>query len=160
MPFGARRIGERAEQIENRANPQFARIGADIFHRRMVVGREHKADANFVNTARNRFGRKIQMHAERFQNVRRTAFGRNGAIAVFGDFRARRRRDERRRRRDIEGSQTRCGRIAASSAGVNERLDCALTGITRARMRARESGDFVGAFAARAQCAQERRDLQ
>jgi hypothetical protein len=43
------RVGQRAEDIENRPHAQFAAHRRGVFHRAVVVGREHEADAGFGN---------------------------------------------------------------------------------------------------------------
>ncbi len=122
----------------------------------MVRLREHEADADFINAARDLRRVAAQMDTQRFKHIRRTALRTHGAIAVLGHHRARARRDESRRRRNVEGGDAVPGRITAGAAGVNQ-----VFALRRdARARAREAGDFLDGFAARPQRAQQRRDLQ
>src|SRR5262249_58122904 len=69
LPFDPGRIGQRAEQIEYRAGAELDPGWSDILHRWMVGGREHEADAGLADAAADRFGRQLDLDAERAENV-------------------------------------------------------------------------------------------
>ena len=51
LPLDAGRVGERPEQIEDRARAELDARRADMLHRRMMRGREHEADAGLRDAA-------------------------------------------------------------------------------------------------------------
>ena len=52
----AGRVGQRAQDVEDGAHAELFADGRDVFHGRVVVGREHEADADLLNTAGNGVG--------------------------------------------------------------------------------------------------------
>ncbi len=84
--------------------------------RRCVCGLcKQKPDSHFTNGYPYAGARKIHPHTECFQHVGRPAAGTRRAVAVLRHTRAGRRRDNRRRRRNIERIET----IAAGPAGID-----------------------------------------
>ena len=52
----AGRVGQRAQDVEDGAHAQLFTDGRDVFHGRVMVGREHEADADLFDTACNGVG--------------------------------------------------------------------------------------------------------
>ena len=94
----AGRVGERPEQIEDRAHADLAPRRGDVAHRRMKALREQEADADLVEARGHLLGRQIDADAERLQNVGAADRAGHGAVAVLGDRHARRRRRRTRPR--------------------------------------------------------------
>ena len=69
LPLHPGRIGEWAEQIEDRSRGELGPGRADILHRGMMGWREHEADPGFLDTAADLLGLQIDLHAERSQYV-------------------------------------------------------------------------------------------
>ena len=112
----ARRIGERAEEVEHRARAELDPRRADMPHRGMVGRREHEADARPRGCSRAIFsGAEVDLHAERREHVRRAGFRRERAVAVLGDRHARAGDDEGGAGRDVVGA----GRVAAGADDVD-----------------------------------------
>ena len=155
LPRRARRVGERAQDVEHGSDADFAAGRGGEAHGGMKALREHEAEADFIEASRHRFGRKGDFHAERFENVRRAGGAGHGAVAVLGDFDARARRDERRRRGYVEAAR----RIAARPAGIDH---VAGGGDAQGFLahRARHARDFVDGFALHAQGGGERAYLR
>ena len=83
------RVGEWAENVENGAHAQGFAHRRNVFHRAVVVGGEHKAHADFIDTLRHLFRREVHRHAHVLHDVGCAARRRHGSTAVFGDARAR-----------------------------------------------------------------------
>ena len=58
-------IGERPEQVEDRAGAEFDAHRADVAHRRVMGRRHHEADAGLAHAALDAFGRQADLDAER-----------------------------------------------------------------------------------------------
>src|SRR5690606_5724974 len=54
--FDTGRIGERSEQVEDRARAELHPGGANVTHRSVMIGREHEADARFGNAGCDALG--------------------------------------------------------------------------------------------------------
>ena len=63
------RVGQRAEDVEDRAHAELAAHRRDVFHRRVVIRRKHEAQAGLGNALRYRRRRQRQVHAQCFQHV-------------------------------------------------------------------------------------------
>ena len=85
LPLDAGRIGERTEQVEDRSRRELGPGRTDILHRGMMRGREHEADAGFLDAAADLLGPQIDLHAERGQHVGGARARRQRAVAVLGD---------------------------------------------------------------------------
>src|SRR3546814_6102650 len=83
--LGTGRIGERTENVENGARPEFHPAWADVAHGGMVHGCEHEADAGFADAATDPFRADFQIDAERRQCVGCAGFRAEGPVAVLGD---------------------------------------------------------------------------
>src|SRR5438309_2740812 len=152
---GARRVAQRAEDVEHGAQPKvLARHGREA-KRRVKDRGEEKADARLVDAARHASRREVDLHAQLLEHVGRAAQGRGGAVAVLGDPRAARGGDDRRERRDVEGGQA----VAAGSARIEERTLDLDRGCHRPR-GPREARDLLRGLALHAQRDEEARDLR
>ncbi len=100
---GAGRVGQRTEDVEDGAHAQFLADGRDIFHGRMVVGREHEADTDLFNAFCNRFGRQVDVDAQRLHYIRTARLAADAAPAVLADLGTGSRSDKHRAGRDVEG---------------------------------------------------------
>ena len=64
LPAHPRGVGERAQDIEQRAHPQLAAGPDRIAHGAVVSRCEHEAETDFVNGAAHLLGTEIQGHAQ------------------------------------------------------------------------------------------------
>ena len=115
LKLGPGGIGERPQQIEDRAKAELLANRRGVFHRPVQQRGEAETDADFVDAAANLLGRQLQVDAERFEDVGRAAFAGDAAIAVLGDV------DPEppppgRRGTDVERLQA----IAAGPAGIEQ----------------------------------------
>jgi hypothetical protein len=93
--------------------PNSLRTGATFFMRRMVVGREHEADADLSMQRAICSGFRLMLTPERLQHVGAARLARHAAPAVLADLGAGRGRDEHRAGRDVEG-------VRAVAAGADD----------------------------------------
>ena len=77
-------IGERAQEVEDRAHGQLLAHRDHVLHRGVVAGREHEAEAELVDAARHRLGGQVDARAQRLEHVRRAGPARGRAVAVLG----------------------------------------------------------------------------
>ena len=126
----ARRIGQRPEDVEDGAHAQFLADRGNVLHRRMVVGREHEADAGFLETLADLLGRQHDVGAERLEHIGRARLGGHAAVAVLGDAGAGGRHHEHRSGRYVEGVRA----VAAGTDDIDE-------------MRPRLADDLAGELA-------------
>jgi hypothetical protein len=115
---GARRIGERAEQVEHGAHAHLAARTDRVAHRPVVHRREHEADADLVDAAGDRLGLQLDHDAGRLEQIGAARAARDRAVAVLGDARVGSGRDEGAGGGDVEGLR----RVTAGAAGVHEVL--------------------------------------
>ena len=115
---GARRIGQRPQQIEHRPHLQLHPHRMRVPRRRVKRRREQKADADFADGARASRGAIGDAHAHRLQQVGAAALARYGPVAMLGHAHAGAGHHERRHRRNIEGGLA----VAAGAAGIQQRL--------------------------------------
>ena len=122
----------------------------------MVRRCEQKAEAELVDRLRDAGGLLLEREAERLEYVRRAAGRRHGAVAVLRDRRARGRRDECRRRRDVD-------RVRAVAAGPGRVHEVAALRPDSEHMRAHRlgaTGDLGRRLALRAKGDEEAADLR
>jgi len=130
---GAGRVGHRPEQIEQRAHAELATHRGGVFHRAVMVGREHEADTDLIDAGRHLFRRLVDVDAERFQHVDAAAGGRHRTTAVLGHCRTGCRRDEGPGGGNVEGLDT----VAAGTAGIDQ-----MGGVVNAHMRGEAAHDM------------------
>ena len=151
----AGRVGERSEQVEDRAGAELDAGRPDILHRRMMRRREHEADAGLADAVPDLLGRQVDIDAQRRQYVGGAGLRRQRAIAVLGDRHARAGDNKRRAGRNVE----RAGGVAAGADhvdGVRRRVDPQHLGAHRGD----RAGDFIDRLAAHAQRHQKRAHLR
>ena len=116
LPLGAGRVGQRAQQIEDRARAQLDARAGDMAHRRMVARRHQEADIALGQGARSTSAKSASiLTPERGQHVGRSRFRRQRAIAVLGHGHAAGGGHQRGGGRDVEGALA----VAAGAAGVD-----------------------------------------
>src|SRR3546814_8482147 len=71
--------------VEDRAHPHFLAHRRDRLHRRMMIGREHEADAGLLDAARDLLRCQIDHRTERFEYIGATGFARHAAVAMLGN---------------------------------------------------------------------------
>eukprot|EP01137_Pigoraptor_chileana_P020486 Opistho-2@82927 len=98
--LGIGRIGQRAEDVEDGAHAQFAAHRGDVLHRRMVVRREHEADAGLRNALGHLGRAQHDVGAQGFQHIGAAGLAGDAAVAVFGDLGTAGRGDEHGAGRD------------------------------------------------------------
>ena len=92
LALGAGRVGQRAEEVEDRAHRQLLADRDDVRGRLVVLRGEHEAEADLVDAGRDLLGRQLDRHPERLEHVGRAGAAGRRAVAVLGDLAARRRR--------------------------------------------------------------------
>ena len=156
LPLGTGRVGERAEDVEDRADADLSARRAGVAHRGVQRLREQEADAGLVDAAADVGGVQRDVDPERLEHVRAPRRRGDRAVAVLGDRHAGPRHHERRRGRDVEGVQP----VAARAAGV----DVAGHGGTHRRgvlaHRPREADDLVDGLPLHAHAGDQRADLR
>ena len=114
----ARRVRQRPEQVEDRAHAELAPHRARVAHRRVV--RRARTGSRTRSSMQRAPARAPSVdrarRAPRARRPSRSAMMR--AVAVLGDARRRRGRDERRRRRDVERARAVAARAAVSTQVV------------------------------------------
>ena len=109
-------VGERTEDVEQRAHTQFAAHRGGVLHGAMEFRREHEADADGVDALGHLLGREVEVHAQRLQHVGTAAGRRDRAPAVLGDARPGCGSNEGSGGRNVEGVRG----VAAGAAGVDQ----------------------------------------
>ena len=165
---GSGGIRERAKEVEYGAPAGLAARCAGMLHGGVHGGSEEEADAERSDGFADALARDVELHAEGFEHIGRTAAGAEGAIAVFGDARARSCGNEGRGGRDVEGWGVGAGGVASGAAGVYQwgigvcREDVGVRGHHRvgvAAHGAREADQFVDGFALIAQGDEQANDV-
>ena len=134
----ARRIGQRAEQVENRPRAKFDPRRADMAHGRMMRRREHEADAGLADAGAIASGPSSILTPSAVSTSAAPDCDDSAAIAVLGDRHAAAGHDEGRGGRDI----ARAGGVAAGADDV----DRAFRRVHRQHLAAHGrdgAGDFV-----------------
>ena len=149
------RVRERPEDVEYRAGSQLLSHRRGVPHRGVVGTREHEAEAVLVDRGGDPLGRQLEREPELLEHVRRTAGRARGAIAVLRHCRARRRRDDRRRGRDVE----RVCAVAARPDDVHDGRASGRDGEDVLAHRLGEARDLLDRLALRAQPDEQPADL-
>ncbi len=110
--------------------PSARRTGATAFIAGWSSGAKRKAMPTVSSRRAGHLRLDLDLDAERGQHVGAARARRDRAVAVLGDRHAARRRDERRRGRDVEGAPA----VAAGAAGVDHRSSWCGTRRTRSRI--------------------------
>src|SRR5579872_4684602 len=109
-----RGIGQRAENIEDGANTDFAARWPDVPHSRMVSRGKHEAKADLLHAASNLFGTQVYLRSQCFKYIGAATTAGGGTVAVFCYCRASSSSEDTRTGRDIECS----GAITACATGI------------------------------------------
>src|SRR5256712_7516078 len=153
----ARRVGERAEDVEEGAHAELLAHRRGVLHRRVMRGREHEAEAELVDRLPGLLRRERNAGAERFQHVGAARGRRHRAPHVLGHPGTRRGGDESRAGRDVEGMR----RVATGAAGIDEmRIVLHLDVGRQLAHHLRRGGDLPDRFLLHAQPDDEPRDLR
>ena len=118
LVFRAGGVGERAQDVEQGAHTEFLAHRRRVFHRAVVIGREHETDTDFPDRSRDLLRLQVDVDAERLQHVSAARLARYRASAVLRDRSTRRSRDERRGGRDVEAVRG----IASRAAGIDQHI--------------------------------------
>ena len=147
------RIRQRPQNIEQSPHPHFTAHRRNVLHRRMMIGREHKANAGLFETLRDLGGIEGNCSPQGFEDIGRSGLGRDAAIAVLGNPCARCRGDEHCCGGDIERVSAiapRANDIDDGSAGADLHRDSELAHDHR------RSSDFADRLFFDAQSGQDR----
>src|SRR4030042_517765 len=79
-------ISKGAENVEHGTNSDFASWGSGVFHRRVKVGSEHKADAYCLQTLSDSFSAELNPPSQCFQDIGAAAVAGHCPGAVLGYF--------------------------------------------------------------------------
>ena len=147
-------VCQRSQQIEQRAKPQNLANRHRVLHRSMTERGEAKPDAQLIHATADLFGRKLHVHAQRFQHIGGTAGTGDAAVAVLGHRHARRSRDQGGGGADVEGVQF----ISAGAAGIEQALASGGDARGASDHRPGRPHDFGNRFALHPQRRQEGRE--
>ena len=100
------RIGERPENVEDRAHAELLADRGDVLHGRMVVGREHEADTALGDAGSDLLTVQHDVGAQGFQHIGSPRLGGHAAVAVLGDGAPCSRHHEHDGGGDVEGVRT------------------------------------------------------
>ena len=151
----ARRIRERAEDVEHGADPDLAAHRSGVAHRGVVSRREHEPDPRLVHARGDACRAKVDLHAERLEHVGAAALTRRRAVPVLRHVTARARDDDRADGRDVDAVRPIAPRADdVDRAVVNDDAKRVRT------ERTREARDLVGRLAAHVQRREQRAELR
>src|SRR5581483_136823 len=114
----AGRVGQRPEDIEDRAHPELFAHRCRMFHGAMVIRREHETDPGLGDTIGDLRRRQVDMGAERFEHVRASRLARYAAATVLCHARAGRGGGEHGSGGNIEGMRG----VAARADDIEQML--------------------------------------
>ena len=115
LPRCARGVGQRAEEVEDRAYGELLAHGDDEPRRAVMRGGEHEAKTDLVDAPRDGLRIEVDPHAEGLEEVGRAGQAGGRAVAVLGHRAPRSGGDQRRSGRDVEGRPA-----AAGAGGVDQ----------------------------------------
>mmetsp|Transcript_20777 Transcript_20777/g.79644 ORF Transcript_20777/g.79644 Transcript_20777/m.79644 type:complete len:352 (-) Transcript_20777:6929-7984(-) len=107
------RIGQRTEDVEDGPHAELAAHRRDVLHRRVMVGREHEADAALGHAGGHLARRQLDVGAQRLQHVGAAGLAADAAVAVLGHLGAGGGGDEHRAGGDVEA-------VRAVAAGADD----------------------------------------
>ena len=141
----ARRVRERSERVEDRADAELAADRAELLHRRVERRREEEDETGLVEDPARSIWLELDGEPGRREHVRRADPRGDGSVAVLRDGGARSGRDDRRRRREIEEVAAE----PARTARVEKRRPARRDPAHPAPERRDRSRDLLGSLAAR-----------
>ena len=133
-----RRIGQRPQDVEDRAHAERRAHGRDRLHRRVIMRREQEGEVGRGQTVAAPLLIQRHLQAERFEHIGAAGAAGDGAIAVFEHRHAAGGRQQRGARRDVEAA----GSVAAGPHDIDcraarrECAACAPAGACRGQSRA------------------------
>ena len=148
-------VGERAEQVEDRAHAERLPHRPRVAHGGVMGRGVQVAEAVALDHLGRLLGREVDRHAERFEQVGRARARRGRAVAVLGHRGAAGSGDERRRGGDVE----RAGAIAAGARRVDQVVARRPHGDDVRAHRASRADELVDRLALGAQRHEQARDL-
>jgi hypothetical protein len=150
----AGRVGQRAEEVEDRPHRQLA-AHRDHEARGLMMRRgEHEAEAGLVDAAGDRVGAEVDARAHRLEHVGAAGEPGGRAVAVLGQRAARAGGDQGGGGRDVEGRAP-----AAGAGGVEQVVAPAGHGRGQRAHGARQARELLDGLALGAQRDEEGRDL-
>ena len=154
--FGAGRIGERTEQIEDSADAELAPHFRHVTHGGMMDRREHEAEPALLDAARDGLRRALDIDSERREHVGRARARGDRPVAVLGDRHAGASHHEGGAGRDV----VRALGVAAGAAGVDRAFRRAAPARLIAAHSAGSAGDLIDRLSADAKPHEQRADLR
>ena len=149
------RVGQGAKDVEHRAHAHLTAHRRHHFHRWVVHRREHEADAGGFDAGGHVFRPQLDLRAQRFEHIGAAGFRRHAAIAVFRDFRARRRNHEHAGGGDIEGMRA----VAAGADDIDQLFAIGHFNLVRKLAQyGGRCGNLADRFFLHAQAGEDRRD--
>ena len=149
-------IGQRSDEVEECAQAKLAARPDGMTHRTVVRRCEHEAEADVVDGSRDLLRRQIQGHAEALEEIGAAAGTRDGAVAVLGHLRSRRRGDEAGGGRDVEQVRP----VAARAHEIDQVRPLHGDGRRHLAHYHRRAGDLLDCLALHAQPQQQGADLR
>ena len=154
LELRTRRIGERAEQVEDGADAELGPHGRDMAHGAVMGAGEHEGDTGAIEAGLEFALVGFKVHAERFEHVGRAGLGRHGPVTMLGDAATRSGDDERAGGGRVEALPWQAARAACIKYRA---LDMHLAGMLAHDARA--CGQLGGRLAAHREASQESADL-
>ena len=147
------RVRHRPQQVEDgaRVGASSTRGAGDVAHGAVMARRHQEADPGFDQRLLQRLDRHFEADAQGGQDVGRTGFRGEGAVAMLGHRACRRRprrRPNRRRRCRCRGGRRRCPRCRSCPPALSDAQHLGAQG-------ARAAGQFLGRLAADLEAHQE-----
>ncbi len=99
---GSCRVGQRAEDVEDRRHAELTADGRGVLHRRMQHLRKRKRDTQFSRTRRDRLRAEVDGDTELLEHISGAALRRGRTIPVLDNRRSARRRDDRGHRGEVD----------------------------------------------------------
>ena len=115
LAAGPGRVGQRAQEVEDRAHGQALAHRHHVLHGRVVAGGEHEAEADLLDARGHLLRRQVDARAQRLEHVGRARAPGGRAVAVLGHRHPRPGGHERRGGGHVEG-----GPPAAGAGGVHQ----------------------------------------
>ena len=154
LPAGPRRVGDRSDEVECGPHPELHAHRASMAHPRMERRRMKVGVAIDAERGLGVVGSLLDRQPERRHDVRAAGHARDRAVASLGDRHAGGGRDDRRRRRDVEGRMD----VAAGPADVDRAVGGG-HGHGAGAHRPHETGQLLGLLAAHSKAHQQGREL-
>ena len=116
LALDSRRVGERTQDVEDRAKAEFLARADRVPHGGVKDRREQEADARSIDASRHGLGSKIDLDRERLEYIGASAAARNRAVPMFGHGNTRPGRYEGDGGGNVEGPLA----VAARATGIDQ----------------------------------------